>query len=121
MGWLGIPLDIATTLISSIAIGIGVDDAMHYLLRMRRALREGETDPARAMATTIREAGRAIVFTSVTMVLGFSIFTSASFKPVVYFGGLTALSMLTTSVAALLIVPVALLLVRPRFLEPNRR
>jgi predicted RND superfamily exporter protein len=42
----------------------------------------------------------------------------ASFKPVVYFGGLTALSMLTTSVAALLIVPVALLLARPRFLEP---
>jgi predicted RND superfamily exporter protein len=116
MGWLGIPLDIATTLISSIAIGIGVDDAMHYLLRMRRAVRAGETDHSRAMAVTIREAGRAIVFTSATMVLGFSIFTVASFRPVVYFGGLTALSMITTSVAALFIVPVLLLLARPRFL-----
>jgi predicted RND superfamily exporter protein len=53
------------------------------------------------------------------LVLGFSIFTVASFKPVIYFGGLTALSMLTTSVAALLIVPPALLLVRPRFLQPR--
>ena len=118
MGWLGIPLDIATTLISSIVIGIGVDDAMHYLLRMRRALSEGGGDHARAMVATIRAAGRAIVSTSTTMILGFSVFLVASFKPVVYFGGLTALSMLTTSVAALLIVPPALLLVRPRFLEP---
>jgi hypothetical protein len=116
MGWFGIPLDIATTLISSIAIGIGVDDAMHYLLRLRRTMRRGETDPARAMAVTLAETGRAILFTSATMVLGFSIFMVASFRPVVYFGGLTALSMITTSVAALLIVPVLLLLVRPRFL-----
>jgi len=117
MGWLGLPLDIATTLISSIAIGIGVDDAMHYLLRMRRSMAAGETDHARAMAETIRGAGRAIVFTSVTMVLGFSIFMVASFRPVVYFGGLTALSMITTSVAALFVVPVLLLTARPRFLS----
>jgi hypothetical protein len=116
MGWLGIPLDIATTLISSIAIGIGVDDAVHYLLRLRRTMRRGETDAARAMAATLAETGRAIIFTSVTMALGFSIFMVASFRPVVYFGGLTALSMVTTSVAALLVVPVLLLLVRPRFL-----
>jgi predicted RND superfamily exporter protein len=116
MGWFGIPLDIATTLISSIAIGIGVDDAMHYLLRLRRTMQRGETDPARAMALTLAETGRAIIFTSATMVLGFSIFMVASFRPVAYFGGLTALSMITTSVAALLIVPVLLLLVRPRFL-----
>ena len=51
------------------------------------------------------------------MVLGFSIFMVASFRPVVYFGGLTALSMVTTSVAALLVVPPLLLLVRPRFLS----
>jgi predicted RND superfamily exporter protein len=50
------------------------------------------------------------------MILGFSIFMVASFRPVVYFGGLTALSMVTTSIAALLIVPVLLLLARPRFL-----
>lgn len=116
MGWFGIPLDIATTLISSIAIGIGVDDAMHYLLRLRRTMRRGETDPARAMAVTLAETGRAILFTSATMVLGFSIFMVASFRPVAYFGGLTALSMITTSVAALLVVPVLLLLLRPRFL-----
>ncbi|HWR97294.1 MAG TPA: MMPL family transporter, partial [Candidatus Methanoperedens sp.] len=116
MGWFGIPLDIATTLIASIAIGIGVDDAVHYLLRLRRTMRGGVTDPARAMTATLAETGRTIVFTSVTMALGFSIFMVASFRPVVFFGGLTALSMVTTSVAALLVVPVLLLLVRPRFL-----
>ena len=59
MGWLGIPLDIATTLISSIAIGIGVDDAMHFLLRLRRTMREG--GPTRASGGrhgSARRAGR---------------------------------------------------------------
>ena len=80
-------------------------------------MREGGADHAQAVAATVREAGRAVVFTSATMVLGFSIFMVASFRPVVYFGGLTALSMVTTSVAALLVVPPLLLLVRPRFLS----
>ncbi len=115
MGWFGIPLDIATTLISSIAIGIGVDDAMHYLLRYRRNMKKYGGDPAEAMKETIRQAGRAIIVTSLTMVLGFSIFMVASFRPVFFFGALTALSMVTTSVAALLVVPVGLLLARPRF------
>ena len=59
MGWFGIPLDIATTLISSIAIGIGVDDAMHYLLRLRRTMRRGRpTRRARWPSRSPRPGGR---------------------------------------------------------------
>lgn len=116
MGWLGIPLDIATTLISSIAIGIGVDDSIHYILRYRRAVRKMGMTPEDAMVHSLSHAGRPIYYTSLALVLGFAVLTVASFKPVIYFGGLTALTMVNTTVGAILILPAVLNLARPAFI-----
>lgn len=115
MGWGGIPLDIATTIISSIAIGIGVDNAMHYLVRFRRALRRTPADSAGAMVAAINEAGRAIIYTSAALIVGFLALTVASFRPVIYFGGLTALTFALTLSGALFVLPVLLVAFRPRF------
>jgi len=117
MSWLGIPLDIATTLISSIAIGIGVDDSIHYIIRHVRERRNGAPDDMAAMLNTIRTSGRAIFYTSLALVMGFSVLLVASFKPVVYFGGLTALTMINTTLGALFILPLAIVIFKPKFCE----
>jgi hypothetical protein len=116
MGWLGIPLDIATTLISSIAIGIGVDDSIHFILRYKRAIKENGKNPDQATVVTVNSAGRPILNTSLALILGFSALCVASFKPVIYFGSLTALSMLTTTIGALFILPAVITLIKPRFI-----
>ncbi|MEN8135909.1 MAG: efflux RND transporter permease subunit [Thermodesulfobacteriota bacterium] len=123
MGWLGIPLDIATTLISSIAIGIGVDDSIHFILRYKRATKEGDTNPDQATITTVNSAGQPILNTSLALILGFSALCVASFKPVIYFGSLTALSMVTTTIGALFILPAVITVIRPRFIfvKPGKK
>jgi len=121
MGWFGIPLDIATTLISSIAIGIGVDDSIHFILRYKRTMSENGTDPALATIATVKSAGQPILNTSIALILGFSALCVASFKPVIYFGSLTALSMVTTTIGALFILPAAITIVRPRFIFKNSK
>jgi hypothetical protein len=116
MGWLGIPLDIATTLISSIAIGIGVDDSIHFIMRYKRAIKEGGPDYDQATVVTMNSAGPPILNTSFALILGFSALCVASFKPVIYFGGLTALSMVTTTIGALFILPAVITAIRPQFI-----
>jgi predicted RND superfamily exporter protein len=117
MGWLGIPLDIATALVSSLAIGIGIDDTIHFILRYRERVRAFPAGAGGAMEEALREAGPPIVTSSTALAAGFAVLAVATFRPVVYFGGLTALAMVVTPLAALFVLPSALLLIRPRFLE----
>lgn len=116
MGWLGIPLDIATTLISSIAIGIGVDDSIHYILRYKKVIEEQGPNPEQAALLTMNSAGQPILSTSFALILGFSALWVASFKPVIYFGSLTALSVLTTTIGTLFVLPMVIRVSRPRFI-----
>lgn len=116
MAWLGIPLDIATTLIASIAIGIGVDDSIHFIMRYKRTIKEQDIDPDQATVLTVNSAGRPILSTSIALILGFSALAVASFKPVIFFGSLTALSMVTTTIGALFFLPAVITAIRPRFI-----
>jgi predicted RND superfamily exporter protein len=104
MGWLGIPLDLMTITIAAITVGIGVDDTIHYVHRYRREiLRDG--DPWAAVFRCHRSIGRAIYYTSVTIMLGFSILAFSSFIPTIYFGLLTSFAMLTALVANMTLLP----------------
>jgi predicted RND superfamily exporter protein len=114
MGWMGISLDIATVTITSIAIGIAVDDTIHFLFKFRKELGKTPGDCETAVSNTIRTTGRAIVITSLILVFGFCIFLLASIKSIIHFGLLTGVAMLAALAGDLLILPVILLKVRPR-------
>ncbi len=110
MGFSGIPMDMMTITIAAITIGIGVDDAFHYLHRYREERNNGR-NAREAIAAVHRSIGRAIYFTSVTVVAGFSLLVLSNFVPTVYFGLLTALAMIIALVANLLLLPSLLLFV----------
>ncbi len=108
MGWLGIELSMNTGLIASIAIGLAIDDTIHYMVRYRRELTRQAT-PEKAMTATLRTVGRPIVYTTITISLGFSVLLMSSFKPTAMFGGLMVCTMLTALVADLFVLPNLLL------------
>ena len=107
MGWLDLPLDGFTVMIACIAIGIGVDDTIHYLHHLRGRLRAGE-ELAEAMTATTLGVGRALMFTSVMLTLGFWIFCLSDFVGTRNFGLLTGITVLVALAADLLVLPAVL-------------
>jgi diguanylate cyclase (GGDEF)-like protein len=104
MGWLGIELSMVTSLIASIAIGLAVDDTIHYLVRYNREFKNCLDDKL-ALRKTIKQVGRPIVFTTLTIGVGFSILALSSFKPTAIFGILMVITMFSALVGDLLILP----------------
>jgi predicted RND superfamily exporter protein len=74
MGLLGIPLDMFTLLAGCIAIGLAVDDSIHFIAGFRRYLAQ-EGDPVRAVELTMQTTGRALLFTSIVLTTGFIVLT----------------------------------------------
>ncbi len=105
MGWLGVDLNVGTSLVASVALGIAVDDTIHYMtgfhLEMRRL-----GDQPRAMLATLYLRGRAMVFTSVALFFGFAVLTASRFAPIASFGYLTAIAMVAALLGDLLVLPV---------------
>ncbi len=118
MGIAGIPLDIMSITIAAIVVGIGVDDCIHYV---HRYLREVPTDRD-YRATMYRchgSIGRAMYYTTVTVVIGFSTLTLSNFNPSIYFGLLTVLAMIAAVLGALLLLPQLIIALRPLGPEGN--
>jgi predicted RND superfamily exporter protein len=105
MGWIGIPLDIMTITIAAINIGIGVDDSIHYIHRFREEF-AGDGSFWGAIRRCHNSIARAMYYTSVTVVLGFSILALSNFIPTIYFGILSGLAMITALIANLMLLPV---------------
>ena len=104
MGWLGIPLSLATSLIASIAIGLAVDDTIHYLVCYNREFKK-DLDKKRSLRETIQHIGRPIIFTTITISVGFSILMFSNFKPTAVFGLLMVITMFSALVADLILLP----------------
>ncbi len=105
MGWFGIPLDIMTITIAAIAIGIGVDDSIHYIHRFREEFQQDPNHWA-AIKRCHNSIARAMYYTSLTVVLGFSILVLSNFIPTIYFGLLSGLAMMTALLANLVLLPI---------------
>ena len=105
MGWVGIPLDIMTITIAAISIGIGVDDSIHYVHRFREEFAI-DGDYWAAIKRCHSSIGHALYYTTVTVVLGFSILSLSNFIPTIYFGLLSGLAMMTALLANLMLLPV---------------
>lgn len=112
MGYLGIRLDMATVMVAAIALGVAVDDTIHFLYKFRAALAECG-DPEQAVRETITSTGRAIFSTSLIVTLGFSALAFASIKTVSLFGLLLCATMLSALVAEFLVTPALILAFPP--------
>jgi diguanylate cyclase (GGDEF)-like protein len=104
MGWLKIPLSMVTSLVASIAIGLAVDDTIHYLFHYNRHFR-ADLKKREALSKTIHHMGRPIIFTSLTISLGFSVLLFSSFKPTAVFGLMMIVTMGSALVGDLLLLP----------------
>ena len=104
MGWFGVELSMVTSLIASIAIGLAVDDTIHYLVRYNREFKT-DLDEKRAIRETLTRVGRPITFTTVTICVGFSILIFSSFKPTAIFGVMMVITSLAALVGDLIVLP----------------
>ncbi len=107
MGASGILLDTMTAMVASIAIGLAVDDSIHFVSRARMHLNAGRTMRTALRDTTV-EIGRALVYTSLALSAGFGVMLFASFRGTVYFGLLCMLTTIFALVADLVLLPVVL-------------
>lgn len=112
MGAFDIPLDMMSITIASIAIGIAVDDTIHYLHRYKEEYQK-DFNYVEAMRRSHQSVGYAMYYTSVTIMIGFLVLVLSEFTPTIYFGLLTVLAMLSALIADLLLLPSLLLLFKP--------
>jgi predicted RND superfamily exporter protein len=112
MGWMKIPLDMMTITIAAISIGIAVDNTIHYIYRFKSEFKNSQ-NYIKTMHTCHGSIGYAMYYTSVTIIIGFSILAFSSFLPTIYFGLLTGLAMLIALLAALTLLPQLLIVVEP--------
>ncbi len=115
MGLTGIKLNISTAIVASLAIGIGIDYTIHYISAYRHE-RLKTADLVVVKERAIRSSGRAIIFNAVAVGAGFAVLAASQFNPLMFLGILIALTMATSSLAALVILPVVLDLFKPAFL-----
>ena len=116
MGFTGVTLDIATALISSIVIGVGVDYMIHFLWRYKIEMQK-HGNPAEAVKHTLLTTGRGIIFNAVSVMVGFVILLFSSFLPIRYFGALIVLSIAVCLVGSIVLLPSICIIFRPKFLE----
>ena len=112
IGWSGIPLDIMTVTVAAISIGIGVDNTIHYVHRFLKEYEEQKNYDV-AIKNSHSTIGRAMFYTSLTIVLGFMILVTSNFNPSVFFGIFTSFSMIIAILAALMLLPVLIRHLKP--------
>lgn len=109
MGWSGINLDIATVTIAAIAIGISVDDTIHFLFMYLKKKGEG-CSVSKSIEHTLQTSGKAMIITSLLLILGYSVLVLASVKSVIFMGLLIAVTMLSALACDLFLLPALLLM-----------
>lgn len=112
MGIINLPLDMMTITIAAITVGIAVDNSIHYIYRFKEefAAHKNYEDTIIACHSSI---GRAIFFTGITVIFGFSILVLSNFIPTIIFGTLTGFAMLVALVLVLTLLPRLLISMKP--------
>jgi hypothetical protein len=107
LGWLGLRINMGAAMIAAVSMGLSVDSSIHYLdsfLRARdRGLAVGD-----ALAEVQSSVGRAMLFSTLALVLGFSVLCTSEFVPTIYFGALVSLAMLGGLLGNLVVLPLLL-------------
>ena len=114
MGYTGIPLDIATVLVGSISIGIGIDYSIHFISRFRKEF-DSTKDELKALDKTLETTGKAIIINILTVTIGFLVLVFAELVPLRRFGILIAITMISSGGAAIILLPGIILLTKASF------
>ncbi|MFT5132333.1 MAG: putative RND superfamily exporter protein [Gammaproteobacteria bacterium] len=112
MGLMNIPLDLMTITIAAVTIGIAVDNSIHYIYRFREEFPVHQ-DYIKTMHFCHANIGRAVFYTAITIIVGFSIMVMSNFIPTIYFGLLIALAMFIALLAVLTLLPKLILMWKP--------
>jgi hydrophobe/amphiphile efflux-3 (HAE3) family protein len=115
MPLLGISLDIGTVMVAGVALGLVVDDTIHFMSSLKTELQH-EPDIRTSVEKAMRRTGRPIIFTSIVLSLGFMVLLFASFNPIIHFGFLSSVVILFALIFDLVVLPAIL-----GFLRPSRR
>jgi len=110
MGFFSFPMDLFTMMVGSIAIGLAVDDTIHFMHNFRRYF-EACGDPVQAVHDTLQTTGRAMLVTSIVLSIGFFIFTFASMNNLFNFGILTAFTITMALLSDYFIAPALMVVV----------
>src|SRR5205823_4856878 len=110
MGWLGLKINMGAAMIAAVSMGLSVDSSIHYITSFRRAQSEGLA-VGQALAAVQQTVGRAMVFSTLALIIGFSVLCISEFVPTIYFGCLVSLAMLGGMFGNLLVLPLLLKLV----------
>ena len=111
-GWAGERVNMGTAMIAAVSMGLSVDSSIHYIVAFRRRLRDGHAFEA-ALETAHQTAGRAMIFSTLALVVGFLALTTSGFIPTVSFGALSCLTLVGGLVGNLVVLPVLLALLTP--------
>lgn len=122
MGIFSLPLDVATMMIASIAIGIGIDYTIHIRVRFKKELAD-LGDVHKALTRTITTTGKAVMINTVAVMLGFIVLALSEFEPIQWFGYLTSLTLVISAMGAITVFPAIIILLKPKalFKVSNRR
>ena len=118
MGATGIKLNAATAIIASLAIGMGIDYSIHFLSRYRHEIVLVD-DVDRAIRIALHTSGRAIVYNALAVAAGFLVFVPSNFVILSQMGMLVALVMMTTSTAAITLLPALVKVFPPRLVKES--
>jgi hypothetical protein len=118
MGLLNIELNVATALLSSIMIGVGIDYTIHFLWRFKEE-HSNRLSYSEAAKHTLLTTGRGIMFNAFSVIIGFAVLLMSSFVPVRFFGFLVVVSIFACLIGALVVIPALVIVLKPKFLEPK--
>ena len=112
MGWMKVPLDIMTITVAAISIGMAVDNTIHYVHRFKLEFKK-TSNYELSMQNSHRTIGRAMFYTSSTIIIGFLVLVTSNFNPTVYFGLFVSLAMFMALMGALTLLPQLLIILKP--------
>lgn len=107
MGWLGLHVNMGAAMIAAVSVGLSVDSSIHYIRSFQFELLAGHSTSA-ALETVQASVGRAVIYSTLALVLGFVALCTSPLIPTVYFGVLVSLSMLGGLVGNLIVLPLLL-------------
>ena len=112
MGWMKVPLDIMTITVAAISVGMAVDNTIHYIHRFKLEFRKTSNYEV-SMKNSHNTIGRAMFYTSTTIIIGFLVLVTSNFNPTVYFGLFVSLAMFMALLGALTLLPQLLMILKP--------
>lgn len=114
MGFFGIPIKPSTVLVFSIAFGISVDDTIHFLAKYRQELKLTNWNIGKSVIIALQETGVSMIYTSIVLFFGFSIFITSTFGGTIALGILVSITLLVAMLSNIVLLPSLLLALEKR-------